>query len=343
MKLSILFLILFFTSINSFSKNDSLYVAFWNLENLFDAEDDPIKDDTEFLPSGDKEWTADRLEKKYYNLARVIRSMNNNKGPDVLGVCEVEHQYLLDSLTAKYLPDMNYKSAHVEAPDNRGIDNGLIFNKDKFTLLNIISDTVNLDDGYPTRLILNVNLLTKDLDTLRFFVNHWPSRRGGELESEVNRIRAAEVLRKRIDSYFSLNSYSKIIVMGDFNDEPVNTSLLETLKAYPLTCDSIPQGDVFSVEKKLFNLSYSSFADGEGSYKYKDNWNMLDQIIISGSMLTGKNYNYYCGSFSVYKPDFILTKTGSFAGTPFPTYGGKRYLGGYSDHFPVVSIFIKQK
>lgn len=340
-KFSLVLFLVFFCSISFSQSSDSLFVAFWNVENLFDVEDDPVKDDTEFLPSGDKEWTYDRLQKKFFNLSRVIRAMNNEQGPDILGVCEVEHQHLLDTLIANYLPDMNYQSAYAESPDNRGIDNGLIFNSDKFSLIDVAADTVNLADGYPTRVILNVNLLTKEYDTLRVFVNHWPSRRGGEQESEIHRIEAASTVRKRVDGYFSANRNSNIIVMGDFNDEPLNNSVLKILNAYPVICDSLPTGDIFNVNQNLFNLSYAAYAEGLGSYKYRDNWNMLDQIIVSGNLLIGNGYKYLCGSFEVFRPDFMVTQSGAFEGTPFPTYGGRRYLGGYSDHFPVTAIFIR--
>ena len=335
MKNLMLFIILITSS--SLSQTDTISVAFWNLENLFDVVDDPDKEDEEFLPSGTKEWTEERLDKKMYNLSRVIRSMNNNRGPDILGVCEVEHQHLLDTLTSKFLSDKNYKTAYLEAPDNRGIDNGLIYNSDLFSLVSVKGDTVKLDDGYPTRLVLSAALLTHEKDTLYVYVNHWPSRRGGEAESEPNRINAAETLRKAVDKNFSANPDSKVIILGDFNDEPGNLSLVSHLRATPFYCDSSEYYDFIMLE--LLNISYPAYADGLGSYKYRDDWNMLDQIIISSSLLYDESFHYICDSFEVYKPYILLTRSGKFEGTAFPTYGGKRYLGGYSDHFPVVAKF----
>ncbi len=316
---------------------DTISVASWNLENLFDVTDDPQKEDEEFLPSGEKEWTAERLDKKMYNLSRVIRAMNNDKGPDILGVIEVEHQHLLDSLVSKFLPDKKYKTAYIESPDGRGIDNGLIYNSKLFSLLSVKGDTVKLNDGYPTRLVLNVNLLTKEKDTLHIYVNHWPSRRGGEIKSEPNRIQAAETLRNSVDKNFESNRNSKIIVMGDFNDEPGNTSLMNQLRATPFNCDSAEYYD--SILLDLLNISYPDYADGLGSYKYKDDWNMLDQIIISNSLLFDEHFHYICDSFEVYKPNLMVTHSGKFEGMAFPTYGGNRYLGGYSDHYPVIAKF----
>ena len=339
-KLAILFLILF-SAINFTisQEKDTITIASWNLENLFDTIDDTNKNDEEFLPSGSKEWTIDRLDTKLYNLSRIIRSMNNFKGPDILGVCEVEHQSLLDSLVVKFFHDKNYKVAYKESPDERGIDNGLIYNADLFSLASVEGDTIKLDDGYPTRLVLNVNLVTKGKDTLHVYVNHWPSRRGGEQESEKNRIKAAQVLKHSVKNNFENYYKSKIIILGDFNDEPNNNSILKELEAIPFYCDS---SNYIESHKQLYNLSYPAFAEGLGSYKYRDDWNMLDQVIISGGLIDSKSIHYVCNSFEVYKPLIMVTRSGKYEGTPFPTYGGSRYLGGYSDHFPVMTKFVME-
>jgi predicted extracellular nuclease len=319
------------------SKGDTLFIASWNLENLFDSIDDPGKIDEEFLPGSEKDWTIERLNKKLSNLASVINAMNNNKGPDLLGVCEVEHESLLKDMISNYFKNKNYKTAYLESPDERGIDNGLIFNSDKFKLLSVSGDTIHLDNGDKTRLILNVNfLLKKSGDTLHIFVNHWPSRRGGQEKSEINRIKAASTLKSEVNHYFKLNKNSKIIIVGDFNDEPGNTSVLKTLDATPFLCESSSNSKNNSA---LFNLAYDVFKKGEGSYKYRDDWNMLDQIIVSTNLISGK-IKYSCGSFKIFEPNFLVTHSGKYKGTPFPTYGGNRYLGGYSDHFPVTAKFV---
>ncbi|MCW8803147.1 MAG: hypothetical protein OQK57_02020 [Ignavibacteriaceae bacterium] len=336
--LPVSFFFIIFISCNA-QTEDSLFVASWNLQNFFDTIDDPGKNDEQFLSNGDMEWTVDRLDKKMYNLSRVIRLMNDGRGPDLLGVCEVENQAVLDSMIYKFLPDLHYKTAYLESPDKRGIDNGLIFNSEKFKLLNVQADTVHLSDGWPTRLIFGANLLTNENKKITVFVNHWPSRSGGQIESEPNRISAAQTLKGAVDRIFSTDKSANIFIIGDFNDDPVNSSVLETLKAHPIKCDSLPAGFEMNSEGELFNLSYQSFEDGEGSFKYRDTWNMLDQIIVSESLITGNDINYICNSFEVYKPDLIVTRSGQYEGTPFPTYGGKRYLGGYSDHFPVIAKF----
>ncbi len=317
-----------------------IFVAFWNLENLFDTVDDPKTNDNDFLPTGIYEWDQERLERKMYNLARVIRSMNNNKGPDILGVCEVEHIYLLDSMANSFLSDLRYKSVGLESPDNRGIDNALMFKSDKFSLLEVKGDTVQLTAGFPTRLILHVALLSNHNDTLNVFVNHFPSRRGGQEESEINRIEAAQTLRNAVDRVLSKNPNAIIMIIGDFNDEPTNTSILNTLRASPFKCTpESNKGFEIDYTSDLFNTSYEKYEAGEGTFLFRGNWNMLDQIIISRELLTGNRLNYVCGSFDIYKPDFLVTQSGQFKGAPFPSFGGRRYLGGYSDHFAVTAIF----
>lgn len=338
----ILIINLIFLSSISFtqSKNDTLFIAFWNLENLFDTIDDTEKNDEQFLPDGDKEWTDERLDIKLNHLARVIRSMNNSNGPDLLGICEVEHQSMLDSLITRYLDDMNYKLAYVESPDKRGIDNGLIYNSNIFELLSVKGDTVHLKDNWPTRPIVNVKLIYKTVDTLSVYINHWPSRSRGREKSEPNRISAASNLRKSVDEDFAVNPSAKIIVIGDFNDEPTNLSILETLNANSFKCDSIKAEYLSNTKGELFNTSYQAYEDGLGTYKYRDDWNMLDQIIISSNLITNPDFYYICNSFNIYKPYFMVTQSGTYKGTASPTYGGRKYLGGYSDHFPVTAKFL---
>jgi len=341
---SLLIILFLFNSTCNAQEEDTLYVAFWNLQNLFDTVDDPEKNDESFLPDGDMEFTPERLEKQMYNLSRVIHSMNSGNGPDLLGVCEVENQAVLSSIVNKFLPELDYKIAYLESPDNRGIDNGLLYKANKFKLLNLQADTIYLSDGWPTRLIFGVNLLTESDEKITVFVNHWPSRSGGRKESEPNRITAAQTLRDAVDRIFSKDASAKIMIIGDFNDEPTNVSILNTLNAQPIICDFAEDIEVLEDNyTDLFNLSYKTYVDGLGTYIYKDDWNMLDQIIVSRSLLSDKNFFYLCNSFEIYKPYYIVTQSGQFKGAPFPTYGGRRYLGGYSDHFPVIAKFILNK
>lgn len=310
----------------------SFMAANWNVENLFDTTDDPAKDDAEFLPSGEKKWDSGKFDTKLLNLSKVIRSMNQGSGPDLLGVEEVENQPTLELLLRRHFSDKNYKVAYAESPDGRGIDVGLIYNASVFTLKNSTADTVKIDGPYPTRSILHATLSYGKQGTLHVFVNHWPSRRSGQDESEKNRMAAATVLRTSVDKILSADPEADIIIMGDFNDEPSNTSITSVLKARDFSCDSLNNLESSS----LFNLSYKKHMMKEGTYFYKDNYNMLDQIIVSKGLLEGQ---YNCGSFEVYKPEFSQTRNGKFKGAIFPTYGGRNYLGGYSDHYPVTAVF----
>lgn len=336
---NVFLLIFFFTPFiikcQSSPPADSFYVANWNVENLFDVEDDPLKNDSEFLPESDKQWTEDRLEKKLNNLTRVINYMNNGCGPDILGVEEIENINVLKFLAYK-IKDHDYIIAHRESPDERGIDAALIYDRSKFDIVKIDTLRVNLPTNYNTRFILQVTLKHKASgENVNFFVNHWPSRRGGEEKSEKNRFAAAEVLKARVD-LLKKNGSNNIIIMGDFNDEPGNLSLTNVLSAVKFDC-----GD--NQKNFLLNASYKKFERGEGSYNYKSDWNMLDQIIISSELQDGKEIEYVCDSFEVIEPPFAIAKEGSRKGAMTPTYSGDKYIGGYSDHFPVGAKFYYHK
>jgi len=321
-------------------KTDTLFVAFWNLENLFDTIDDPNKDDQEFLPDGLKEWTNDRLDKKMYNLARAIKSMNDYNAPDAIGVAECENKSVLEKLVSKYFDDKNYKIAYAESPDNRGIDCGFIYNADKFKLIAFDSYEIKKLSSSPTRLILHAVLQNQNGEQIHFFVNHWSSRRGGASETEYKRIEAAKVLKREVNRIFDKNGLAKIIIMGDFNDEPVDESILKTLGADPFKCDLSNAKIVDIPGKELYNLSYNLFEKGLGTLSFRSDWNLFDQIIISSGLVLQKGLSYLCDSFSIFNDDLVATRSGKYKGTPFPTYGGNRYLGGYSDHFSVSAKFI---
>jgi len=335
--LLLLSLIFLFDS-NIFSqevKKDTLTFAFWNMENLFDTIDDPGKNDIEFTPMGRKKWTEERLRHKLRNMSLVIKMIGTKGGPDILGICEVEHKSLVDKILESYLNNKNYGVAYKESPDKRGIDNGLIYNKDRFSLISVEAVHIELPTNYPTRDILKVILETIKGDTLYVFVNHWPSRRGGVEKSEKNRIQAAFTLKENIDKINTKKQNPNILIIGDFNDTPTNKALTDVLQAKPLKNYKKKEQT-----KNLYNLSYKKAMNGKGTYNYRKVWNMLDQIVVSSNMLRAKEFKYLLGSFKIFKPKFIIQKTGRYKGYPFPTYGGKKYLGGYSDHFPVVAKFV---
>lgn len=312
---------------------DKICISFWNLENLFDPFDDPENHgDDEFLPSAKSQWDEIKFDKKLSNLSKIIRSMNNGDGPDILGVCEVENRYVLDQLSKRFLSDLNYSIIHYDSKDPRGIDVGLFYKKDKFNYVSSEPIKVFLEGN--TRDILFTNLKYKD-ELLHIFVNHWPSRRGGEAESEPRRIRAANVLRTKVDSLLRNDKKANIIIMGDFNDLPDNKSILMTLMAVPFECDNLSPEYTLN----LYNTAYKKYSQEIGSYFHQGKFNMLDQIIISKGLLDKKKLDYLCDSFDVISNELNTTRSGKYKGAPYPTFGSGRYLGGYSDHFPVCAIF----
>ncbi len=319
------------------SINDTIYIASWNIENLFDAIDDVDKRDEEFLPDGKKKWTQEKIDSKIENLAKVINWMNDGKAPDLLGVQEVEHQHLLDTLLQRHFGSRNYKVAYAEAPDKRGIDNGLIYDAEKFEVLNVNPMEVELPSKYPTRYILEVKLKVANGEELYVFVNHWPSRSGGEEKSRPNRIKAATVLREEIDNLYKENTKLNIVILGDFNDEYENLSISRYLWVQDFNCD------VRINPKRLYDLSYSEFIAGNGTYLYRGDWNMLDHIIISSELLGKGNVKFICNSFELIKPKFMITQSGKYKGAATPTFGGRKYIGGYSDHIPVGAKFLLPK
>ncbi|NWF88956.1 MAG: hypothetical protein HXY50_05775 [Ignavibacteriaceae bacterium] len=332
----------FITSCKSQSnqKPDTIFIAFWNIENLFDTIDDPNIEDEEFLPSGEKEWTEERLDKKMYNLARVFNSMNNGNAPDIIGISECENQNILEKFVKKHFGKKNYKIAYAESPDTRGIDCGFIFSADKFKLVSVNAYEVKKLSHSPTRLILHTKLKLKNNEEISFFVNHWPSRRDGAVESEYKRMETAKVLKRNIEDLFRVNKKAKIIIMGDFNDEPVDESIIRSLGAEPFKCDVSNKQLLDTSPGELYNISYNLFEQGLGTISFRNDWNLFDQIIISSSLVENKGVSYVCDSFEIFNNDLVATRSGKYKGTPFPTYGGKRYLGGYSDHFPVTAKFI---
>ncbi|MGB0522066.1 MAG: endonuclease/exonuclease/phosphatase family protein [Flammeovirgaceae bacterium] len=306
-------------------------VGFYNVENLFDTEDDPEKRDEDFLPDGRNKWTAERYEKKLHNLAKVISSIGG--GPDILGLCEVENRKVVQDLAMRpELKNKAYQVVHFDAPDRRGIDCALLYNPRVF--VPFATQTVKFEDpedeDFLTRDILYVKGLFQKRDTLHILVNHWPSRRGGK---EDKRIMAGQLARSVVDSIQGVNADAKIILMGDFNDDPTNKSIKNELRASN-KLKKMEKGDLYNTGMKFFKQGY-------GSLKYRGVFNLFDQLIISQSLLkqNTKDVFYVTGSFKVFSPEWMHVKDGQWAGYPFRTYAGGAYKGGYSDHFPVY-LFI---
>ena len=309
---------------------------FYNVENLFDTEDDPEKKDEEFTPEGNKHWTPDRYRKKLSNISKVVTAIGGWEAPDLIGFCEVENLKVLEDLT-KYtgLSKMNYGIVHKESPDNRGIDVAILYRKDRVEPIAYKAIPVFLGEtgSRPTRDILYFKGVLKRADTIHFFVNHWPSRYGGHLESEPKRIKAAETLRAAVDSILILNSQANIVISGDLNDDPGDKSVSEILKAKAPSQEN---------NDRLYNLSAQYLHPGaRGSLKYKGNWNVFDQFIVSNSLLKGhgKLKTTISSSRIFYglpENEFLLEIDDRYQGLqPNRTYRGRTFHDGYSDHLPV--------
>jgi predicted extracellular nuclease len=331
-------LLLIFSFSSRAQKN--LWVGFYNQENLFDTIDDPHKNDNEFLPDAKNGWNTEKYQNKIDHMARVVASMNENQGPDILGMCEVENDLVLTDLTQnQQLKKMKYKFVHFEGPDERSIDNALIYQGKKFTLVSA--------KAYPVVFPENLNSKTRDIllvtlkhiktkSTIVLLVNHFPSRLGGEKESEPKRINAAKILRSIYDSITLADPNTPVVMMGDFNDEPTNQSIHETLQAKGHTAEVTGHD--------LFNAMYELEEQKMGSHFYKNEWHSLDQIIMSNNLVNCNNpICYHPASVSIYKQPWMIESTGKYAGSPLRTFGGQKYLNGYSDHLPVYVILDLKK
>jgi len=307
-------------------------VAFYNQENLFDTINDPNKNDEEFLPEGKYKWNTEKYNNKLTHMAQVISSMNDGKGADFIGMCEVESvNALFDLSQNSQLKKQDYKLVFFEGADERGIDNGFLYKSSLVKAATGKTFEINPEGlgGDHTRNILLAEITLKNNEKIYFLVNHWPSRREGENESEFKRKYVASEVRSICDNIYKTNPKANIIVMGDLNDEPTNLSVITSLGAtgaMSRTKDNL-----------LFNTMYALAMDGQGSHKYQGKWGMLDQIIISANLLNEKSkVQYVKESAQVYKQDFMLETAEKYKGNPFRTFVGNKYLNGYSDHLPVM-------
>lgn len=311
-------------------------IGFYNLENLFDTIDDPKINDEEFLPGGLNKWNSERYNHKLKNMSEVISMIGDEYipgGPTIIGFSEIENRRVLEDLIATdALRNSGYGIVHVDGPDRRGVDVGLIYKKKDFKVTSVRSVFLGMpsDTGWRTRdqLVVTGNL---DGETISVIVNHWPSRGNQPPYRAV----AAALTRRLADSLYNINPDARIFIMGDLNDDPVDPSVFEVLGA---------QGKPEKVKKgMLFNPMYKMFKDGIGSLAYRDAWNLFDQIIISEPLLNGHAADWKFYKAMIFKRSFLLTAEGQYAGYPFRTFAGGAYAGGYSDHFPVYVALVKEK
>lgn len=312
-------------------------IAFYNVENLFDTENDPNKNDEQFLPTGDYKWTPERYHQKLENLSSVISLIGQDKGGVVvIGVSEIENRKVLEDLAAMpKLKSLHLAVAHHDSPDRRGVDVAFLYNQKRFQVIDTNAfPVVTSDTNFRTRDLFLMTGIIDGTDTVHLIVMHWPSKSGGEKRSMPMRIAAAQAARNVADLLLARDINANIIFMGDLNDNPTATSIKDYLK---------PKVKIKDVEKgDLFNPMWKMYQDGIGTYAYRDNWEVIDQMIISSNLLNPYRPNSYkFVATKVFRRQFMLTQSGSYMGYPYRTYAGGAYQGGYSDHFPVYLILEK--
>ena len=321
-------------SADTFTSGNRVRMVFYNTENLFDTMDDSATADEDFLPDGAMHWTYSRYKAKLDKVCKVITAIGGWKAPDIIGLCEIENDYVLrDLIYYTPLVKFEYRYIHKNSPDLRGIDVALLYNPATIRILEKNFIPVVLPDSLQkyTRDILYTKITLGKNDTLHIFVNHWPSRSSGFLETEPFRIHTATLLRMKIDSVLRSGPHPEILIMGDFNDGPFDKSLSQVVLAKTDTGMLIP-GD-------LYNLAADyEIRNPVGSHKFRGQWSMLDQIIVSGNLLNGqKGLRTGRDCFSVFAGPYLLTEDNRYMGVePFRTYKGPVYLGGFSDHLPVM-------
>lgn len=305
----------------------SLSFMFYNTENLFDTIDSDLDDD-EFLPSSDRRWNTRKYYTKLNNTFKVIALAGEDmKMPDIIGLCEVENSFVLDDLCSKTgLSREGYDYIISQGKDSRGINTALLYRRNILEMVSYSSWLPVYADGscIETRAVLHSRLKAGD-DTLDVLICHWPSRRGGVIESDNRRKAVAAFMKQKIDS---LGPGRKLVIMGDFNDEPGSESVNTVLGA------AGPDDDHMGIQ--LINASVQR-GESKGSYKYQGTWYMFDQFILSASLYHSERGLYYvAASFSILDDNALLTDDPAYRGKrPESTWWGYRYRGGYSDHLPV--------
>jgi hypothetical protein len=303
-------------------------VMFYNVENFFDTYDDSLTDDNDFLPDGLMRWNLTRYNRKINSLFKTIIAAGEWDPPALVGFCEIENRKVLEDLIyGTNLSKFNYSIIHEESPDRRGIDVCLIYRKKLADLISykywIPGELKNKD--FNSRSVLYIKMVISS-DTIHLIINHWPSRRGGVLSGEDKRLQISAMVKEKIDSIFKFNTKStRIILLGDFNCTPEDQIIRELM--YSSDCDRV-----------LINLSDSINEKGSGTYRYMGRWEMIDQVIVSKGLLECEKGLYTDPTaLKIFRPEFLLKKDSKYPGlSPFSTYRGYRYQGGFSDHLPVI-------
>lgn len=333
-------LVLFLTSIclSGWARNEKeqwYSIAFYNLENLFDTHHDEGKKDYEYLPEGRNQWDEKKYQSKLENMSKVLSMLAVDKiseGPAVIGLAEVENRRVLEDLLKQ--PDLvnrGYEIIHYEGPDERGIDCAFLYNPKLYTLKSakLVPYRLKKQGDRPTRgfLIADGTLAGEHVAII---VNHWPSRGAKSPAREY----AGEQVRALKDSLQQIDRHVKIFIMGDMNDDPMDKSMAEALGA-KRECKKVGK-------KELYNPWWNTLAGGEGTLKYRGKWNLFDQIVFTGNLLSKKSGKLTFQQHEIFRKDFLLQLEGKYKGYPKRTQAGGKWMNGYSDHLPTI-VYLKKK
>jgi len=317
---------------NASSEISFYSIGFYNLENLFDTEDDPNTLDDDFTEDSERNWNQDRYYKKTKKLGKVISNLGFEEisfPPVIVGVAEVENEEVLNNLiNSKYLKPKGYSFIHFDSPDERGIDTALLFREKHFNVLHNEAVPLFITGKYGERDYTRDILYVKgelEGNTIHILVNHWPSKRSNTKENEYKRMAAASKNREIIENILLEEEEAKIIVMGDFNDNPASKSV-----------QKLKDIDLYNPMEKLLT-------NDSGTLNYRGEWNLFDQILISNNFLKPHDNSLQFVDSKIFNPRELQEYTGRYKGNPFRTYVGDKYLGGFSDHFPVYEVFLVRK
>lgn len=317
-------------------------IGFYNVENLFDTIDDPETIDEAYTPSGKNHYSHQNYLSKIKNTARVISeigSSRKNRGPDLIGLAEIENfQVLQDLVQSKELHHKNYQIIHQDSPDRRGIDVALLYKPAFFSPIEFEAIELRLwnenGERIYTRDILYVQGILDD-EAIHIFVNHWPSRRGGKTRSDPKRMKAAYMVNKKTSEILMMDPNAKIIILGDFNDDPTDKSIKNGLL---LSADKENE-----LSTSFFNPMEKMFKKGMNTLAYRDGLNLFDQIILSNNLLKEEKYpaGFVLYRTGIYNPSYLITQHGKYKGYPLRSFENSHYAEGYSDHYPVFVELIR--
>jgi hypothetical protein len=318
------------------SISQTLRVMFYNCENLFYPTNDSLKNDDDFTPEGKQHWTFQRYHEKLRKVSQVIIAAGNPEPPFIIGLCEIENKSVLRDLVKQpLLEKYEYRIIHYESPDKRGIDVACLYNRDIFKLISSKPIPISFTDNRNkyTRDILELKGTISQTDTVFVFINHWPSKVGGDEKTEGNRIFVANCLRKETDSICNATPHVRIIIVGDLNEEPGSQAIQFLTKTNVRN------------SQQLINISELSENPVNGTIRSGNTWELFDQFIVSQSLFdSSKTYFISKQSYKIMYEPFLLEENQRGVGNkPFRTYKGQKYSNGFSDHLPVILELHKKE